>query len=167
MRRGSQGRGGAFVEERISGTGRFSIRRGRSMGDHLDMVADCRGEYAKMVTSIERLRMGAPARDGHGGTGGRPLAITYPEVGNLERFVDAMFDAKEPFRLWDPKMLRKRGQYSVPAVDLHGGSIINFEITPHMMRIYLGQESRGSAVLRLLANLQAHHSAQAECADLE
>lgn len=167
VRRGTKRPAGAFVEERMANTGRFSIRRGGPIEAHLGIVNACREDYGKMVTSVEKCRMGAPAQGGHAAFGGRPIAITYPEANNLAQLVDSMFNAKKPFRLWGLKMLRNRGQYSVPAVDLHEGSAINFEITPRMMRIYLRKGSRGSAILRLLTNLQAHYGAQAECDGLE
>lgn len=156
----------AFVEERIANTGHFSIKRGKSIKNHLDIVMSCKKEYGEMITNVEKCRMGAPDH-GHAAFEGRPLAITYPEASNLAQLIDTMFNAKKPFKLWGIKILRKEGQYSVPAVDMHEGSAINFEITSRMMRIYLEKGSRGSTILRLLTNLQAHHSAQAKCGDLE
>jgi len=157
----------AFVEERIVNTGYFSIKHGKSIKSHLDIVNDCKEEYRKMIAAVEKCRMGTHAQSGHEIFEGRPIAITYPKVNNLAQFIDNMFNAKKPFKLWGLKMLRNRGQYSVPAVDLHEGSAINFEITPSMMRIYLRKGSCGNTILRLLTNLQTHYSAQVKCSDLE
>jgi len=165
VRRGPKKPADAYVEERIANTGYFSIKHGKSIENHLDIVMDCKREYGEMITNVEKCRMGA-SQNGHAAFEGRPLAITYPEVGNLAQFVDTMFNAKKPFKLWGLKILRNEGQYSVPAVDLHEGSAINFEITPRMMRIYLEKGSCGNTILRLLTNLQAHYSAHAECGDL-
>ena len=65
------------------------------------------------------------------------------------------------------KVRRKDMQYSVPAVDLHDGSVINFEITPEAMRIYLSRGSCGNTVMRLLANMQIHYDVRTKCDDLE
>lgn len=167
MRKGPKKPADAFVEERIANTGYFSIKHGKSIENHLDIVMNCKKEYGEMITNVEKCRMGAPSQNEHVAFEGRPLAITYPEVNNLAQFIDTMFNAKKPFKLWGIKILRKEGQYSVPAVDLHEGSAINFEITSRMMRIYLEKGSCGNTILRLLTNLQTHYSAQTECSDLE
>lgn len=167
MRRGPKKPADAFVEERIANMGYFSIKHGKSIDNHLDIVEGCKSEYGKMITNVEKCRLGTSAQNGHEVFEGKPLAITYPEVGNLELFIDSMFNAKKPFKLWGLKMKRNEKQYTVPAVDLHEGSAINFEIMPHMMRIYLKKGSCGNTILRLLTNLQTHYSAQTECSDLE
>jgi len=167
MRKGPKKPIGAFVEERIANMGYFSIKHGKSIANHLDIVSDCKNEYKEMITNVEKCRMRTSSQNGYDVFEGRPLAITYPTVNNLARFVDTMFNAKKPFKLWGIKLLRKEGQYSVPAVDLHEGSAINFEITPYMMRIYLEPGSCGNTIMRLITNLQTHYSAQTKCSDLE
>jgi len=165
--RGSKRSLAGHVEERISNTGYFSIKRGMSIQDHLHIVGDCKDEYAGIVASAEKCRMGPALQDGSRTYGGRPIEITYPKVGGLARFVDTMFRATRPFRLWGIKIRRGDGYYSVPAVDLHEGSPIDFEITPEFMRVYTRKGGCGNTMLRLFANLQIHYSASARCEVLE
>jgi len=164
--RGSKAPDG-HVKVRISNTGHFSIKRGRSIQDHLHIVGDCKDEYAGMVASVEKCRMGITLRGGSRTYGGNPIEITYPRVEGLGRFVDTMFRATPPFRLWGIRIKREDGYYSVPAVDLHGGSPIDFEITPEFMRVYTRKGGCGNTILRLLTNLQVHYSASARCEGLE
>lgn len=165
--RGSKRARDGYVEERISNRGCFTIKRGRSIQDHLHIVEDCKDEYACMVASAEECRMGKVLQDGSWTYGGRPMEITYPRVKKLGRFVGALFRATQPFRLWGIGIKRDRDYYSVPAIDLHEGSPIDFEITPTFMRVYTRRESCGNTMLRLLANLQAQYSASARCEGLE
>ncbi|MDD9813578.1 MAG: hypothetical protein OXU37_04845 [Thaumarchaeota archaeon] len=165
--RGSRKSLDAHVGERISNTGYFSIKRGWSIEDHLHIVGGCKDEYAGMVGRVERFRMGETLRGGSWTYGGGPIEITYPKVRKLERFVDAMFSATWPFRLWGIKVRREDDYYSVPAVDLHEGSPIDFEITPTFMRVYTRRGSCGNTILRLLTNLQSQYSASTRCEELE
>jgi len=165
--RGSKKALDGHVEERISNTGYFSIKRGRSIQDHLHIVGDCKDEYADMVANVEKCRMGMTLQGGSRTYGGHPIEIMYPRVERLEQFVDTMFRATYPFRLWGIKIKRENDYYSVPAVDLHEGSPIDFEITPEFMRVYTRKGSCGNTILRLLTNLQTHYSASVSCEDLK
>lgn len=167
MSRGSKKSLAGHVEERISNTGYFSIKRGKSIQDHLHIVGDCKDEYADMVANIEKCRMGPTLQDGSRVYGGKPIEIMYPKVERLEHFVDTMFRATQPFRLWGIKVKRKDNYYTVPAVDLHEGSPIDFEITPTFMRVYTRKESCGNTILRLLAGLRARCGVSARCGELE
>jgi len=158
---------GGHVEERISNTGYFSIKRGRSIQDHLHIVGDCKDEYSGIVKNVEKCRMGEATRGGSRTYGGNPIEITYPKVEKLEPFVDTLFQATRPFRLWGIKVKREDDYYSVPAVDLHEGSPIDFEITPELMRVYTRKGSCGNTILRLLTNLQTHYSASVRCVETE
>ena len=74
-----------------------------------------------------------------------------------------VFSAARPFRLWGLESKLEDGYFSVAGVDLHTGSPMNFEITGDFMRVYLSAESRGSAVLRLLTNLQLYYGRGIAC----
>lgn len=167
MSRGSKRALAGRVEERISNTGHFSIKRGRSIQDHLHIVGDCKDDYAGMVANVEKCRMGLTLRNGSRTYVGKPIEIMYPKIEKLEQFVGTMFRATRPFRLWGIKIKREDDYYSVPAVDLHEGSPIDFEITPEFMRVYIRKGSCGNTILRLLTNLQIHYSASASCEELE
>ncbi len=167
MCRGSKKTPSTYIEERIANTGYFSIKHGKSIQDHLHMVNNCKDEYAKLITRVEKYGMGEQTINDAKFYGGKPIIITYPKIQKLEQFIDTMFNARKPFKLWGIKVKRKDFQYSVPAVDLHEGSAINFEITPEAMRIYLNKGSCGNTIMRLFTNLQIHYDARTKCDDLE
>ena len=52
-------------------------------------------------------------------------------------------------------------------MDIHTGDLMNFEIAPEMMRVYLYHVSRGSTVMRLLCNLQDIFGATVRCRKVE
>lgn len=164
--RGQKKKPDAHAEGRIPGTGRFCIRRGQSIRDYLHIVEGCKDEYAGIVARAERRRMGLTRRGGSRAYGGGPIEIMYPRVGGLGRLIDSMFGATRPFRLSGIK-IRRDSDYGVPAVDLHGGSPIDFEIAPTFMRVYTRRKSCGNTMLRIFANLQARHCAGARCEELE
>ena len=153
---------GPHAREQASRTGRLSIMAGMTIQDHLHTVRACRDEYAAIVAGVEGCGMGITERGGPREYGGRPIEITYPRVGDLARLVDAMFRAARPLYLWGIKVKREDDCYGVPAVDLHEGSPIGFEIAPDLMRVYSRRGACGNTILRVFASLQASHGAQCE-----
>lgn len=159
---------GQHVEDRISNTGCFAIRRGKSVKDHLDVVGECKDEYRDVVLRVEGNMLGVKSDGGSHELKGSPFVIRFPKkIPDLEAFIDAVFNSREPFRLWGVRQKISDGYYGVASVDLHEGSAINFEIADDMMRVYLREGSCGNTLVRLFTNLQLRHDARVKCEELE
>lgn len=84
------------------------------------------------------------------------------KVHDLEYFVGALFNAKEPFRLWAVPREVGVDEWEANAVDLHVGETLRLEITPHWLRVLLDQQTCGNTLARLVANLQHRFHAQTQ-----
>lgn len=159
---------GQHVEERINNTGCFAIRRGKSVEDHLHVVSGCKDEYRDVVLRVEGNMLGVRRDGGSYELKGNPFVIQFSKkIPNLEAFIDAVFNSREPFKLWGTRQKISDGYYGVASVDLHEGSAINFEIADDMMRVYLRKGSCGNTLVRLFTNLQLRYDTRIRCEELE
>jgi len=159
---------GQFVKEQISNTGCFTIIRGKSVEDHLHVVDGCKDEYKDVVLRVEDNMLGVKKDGGSYGIKGNPFVIKFSKkISDLERFIDKVFNSKEPFKLWGAKWEISNGYYSVLGVDLHEGSSINFEVADDMMRVYLYEGSCGNTLLRMFTHLQLRYDTRIECEELK
>lgn len=148
--------------------GRLAAGSGGSLHGHLRLVDEARALYAGTVRGIEGCRPGSMYSDGELDIVGSPVHIRICDpLRDVGAFIDRLFDSTRPFRLWGLKSEVDDGYYTVAGLDLHTASLMNFEIASNMMRVYLSGESRGSAVLRLLCNLQDIFGAAARCRRVE
>ena len=99
MARGTDETPGEHIEEHVSDTGYFAIKRGESIQDHLHMVKECKEDYKRLVMRIEECGMGKVTSDGARFYGGKPIIVSYQRIDGLGRFIDTLFNAKRPFRL--------------------------------------------------------------------
>ena len=92
---------------------------------------------------------------------GDVATITFgTEVEDLDRLVEGLFNAKEPFRLWAVPERVADGWYA-DAVDLHVGHPFRIDILPDRVRVLLEPETCGNTLARLLTNLQQRLDARA------
>ena len=162
--RGSGADPRGFVQDDVRSDGRFAVRRGRSVRDHLRLVDMCREEYAGAVAAVEERRIGAGERDGMMLAEGGPFDFEFSRsIEDLDAFMGGMFDMAAPFKMWGLKSAIQEDYFGVIAADLHAGARMHFDIAPDLMRVYLYKRGCGNTVLRLLTNLQLHHDAGTTC----
>jgi hypothetical protein len=85
------------------------------------------------------------------------------DVSDWNRYLSVIFNAKAPFRLWGIKSKVNEKVFRVLAVDMHTGHPVDFEITDHLIRMYLPNGSCGNVVLRLFVNLQRYFDSGINC----
>jgi hypothetical protein len=142
---------GAFV----MGQGDFSVAA--------SVVWNMVRRYEQWVRALEdRHRLSSRALEGSGVmVDGDVATIAFGrEVENLDRLVDGLFTAKEPFRLWGVPE-RTPGGWFADAVDLHIGHPLRMDILSDRVRILLEPETCGNTLARLLTNLQQRLDARA------
>ena len=119
-------------------------------------------QYVQTLESLHQLRV-APIEDIGLSLDGDVAVINFPRhVHDLEYFVGALFNAKEPFRLWAVPRQVAAHEWEANAVDLHVGQTLRLEITPEWMRVLLDQATCGNTLARLLTNLQHRFHAQTQ-----
>lgn len=129
------------------------------------VVARAADRYAAFVTGLEsghQLRF-AGAPDGATGIAlnGDVAVLWFDEaIRDVERVVDRLFAAKEPFRLWAVPRQVSEHEWEANAVDLHVGQPLRLEISPNRVRVLLGENTCGNTLARLLTNLQQHLDAR-------
>lgn len=146
---------GGTTKEAVNSQGDFASS-GDSFDTHVQFVRSVVGRYAAFVQQLEASALGWDALpdDGGGVPSGAPVGILFSEsVPDLDRFVDALFRAREPFRLWGKPSIVD-GVAEVEAVDLHVGQRLRFDIGQTWMRVYLERGGCGNTVARLISNLQ-------------
>ena len=144
--------------------GHLALRRGGSVQDHLHVVDQCKEEYSKAITGVEKERIYYRWKGGLGELHGNAFEFFFPnKAEDLDAFVERVFSATRPFQLWGLRQRMDDGRLKVLAVDLRAGSSVDFEIGHDMMRVYLFERGRGSIILRLLTNLQAYFDADTHC----
>ncbi len=146
-----------WVAEAISRDGRF-VARGDDFGFHQAIVQRVVGRYRGLVEAVElsALRW-VELPEGGARLEGAPLVLRFGErIVDLPVFLDRLFSAREPFRLWGIPEMTEDGVAEVEAVDLHVGQQLRFDIAPDWMRVYLFEGGCGNTVARLVSNLQHH-----------
>jgi hypothetical protein len=134
--------------------------RGTSFQSHLGLVTAVYRSYAAKIQQFEQqYAIGYTVTDGTRlKVDGEPLNIRFGQpIANLGVFVDSIFSASHPFRLWGVPNRIRDDLIRVAAIDLHVAHRVNFEITPNFMRIYLPKGSCGNTIARLYTNLQHHY----------
>ena len=159
---------GRPVEQRayddVHNDGYLALRLGRSVQDHLHIADQCKEEYSKIITGIEKERIYYRWKRGLGRLEGNAFEFFFPnKVEDLDMFVTRVFSTTRPFQLWGLRQRMDDGRIKVLAVDLHVGISVDFEIGHDMMRVYLFRQGCGNLILRLLTNLQAYFDADTYC----
>lgn len=122
--------------------------------------------YQSFITALEdRHRLTADRFDEQGlSLDGDVATITFPHEVDVERLVEGLFQAKEPFRLWAIPREVDDDDWVADAVDLHVGQPLRMEISPWNVRVLLEPDTCGNTLARLLTNLQQHLDARTELA---
>ena len=153
-----------FVQDDVHSTGRFTVKRGKSVQDHLQLIDACREEYAETIAGVEMRRIGMGETEGKMIAEGGQFDFKFSHsIDDLDTFIDRMFSATAPFRMWGLKSPIHEGYFGVIAADLHAGTRMHFDIARDLMRVYLYKRGCGNTVLRLLTNLQLHYDAGTTC----
>lgn len=139
----------------VTGQGDFSVEA--------SAVWTLVGRYERWVRSLEdRHRLSSRALQ-HSGIflEGEVATILFGrEVEDLDRLVEGLFTAKEPFRLWGVPERMADGWF-VDAVDLHVGHPLRIDVLSDRLRVLLEPETCGNTLARLLTNLQQRLDARA------
>lgn len=152
------------IQDDVTYDGYFSVKRGKSVQDHLHLVDACRDEYSKMVEHVEDTSIGVKAVDGRTLVEGKSFDFEFGSpIEDLDLFIDKMFNSTEPFKLWGLKSKVRDGYYKITAVDLHAGTPISFDVADNLMRAYLFKGNCGNTILRLFTNLQIHYDSRITC----
>lgn len=155
------------IQDDIHNTGYFSVKKGRSIQDHMQLVDIAKKEYRETVSRIEDDLIGVKTVDGKTMIDGDSFDFKFPDtVESLPSFLEMLFNSAQPFKLWGIKTKIHDDYFKILAIDLHTGSPVDFEISKDMMRMYLSKGNCGNIVLRLLTNLQIYHDSGTECIQL-
>lgn len=101
-------------------------------------------------------------------TFGSPITLRFSRpIPDLDYFLEQLFSAREPFRLWGLPRRFGENLAEVEAVDLHVGQRLRFDVAAEWMRVYLFKGGCGNTVARLAANLQRHFDGALSIGDQE
>ncbi len=145
------------VAEVISRDGRF-VAKGDDFGFHQTLVRGVVGRYRRFVEGVEHQALQWVELPGGGAQlQGAPVVLRFSQpIPDLELFLEQLFSAREPFRLWGIPEMTGEDSAEVEAVDLHVGQQLRFDITSDWLRVYLFEGGCGNTVARLVSNLQHH-----------
>jgi hypothetical protein len=156
----------SFSLDEVKWDGKITAR-GTSFQSHINLVNSIYRSYSEKVRGFEQrfsLRFEEPAANQphvHMTMDGEPLTITFSRpIGDLKKFMEAIFGGTDPFRLWGVPVSIGQNYFRVTAVDLHVTNRITFEIAPDFMRVYLPDGSCGNTIVRLYTNLQHYYDSQ-------
>ena len=149
----------AYCVDDIHCDGRLEAR-GTSIAAHLHLVNTIRDRYRRYVDRIESLyRVSSEAQ--HGTLSGRSatLRLSRP-VGDAAVLIDTIRSVAPPFRYWGAATTFSAAYSRMRVLDLSVGGLLDFEITPDFIRVFLPAGSSASTVIRLYATLQRHLDSQ-------
>ncbi len=156
------------VFDDITNTGYFSIKKGKSVQDHLQLVDIAKDRYFETLSCVEDQRIGFKEIEGRTLFEGKSFDFEFPKpIENLSLFLKNLFNSAYPFKLWGMKTKIQDDYFKIMAIDLHTGNPIDFEISSEMMRAYLFKGNCGNTILRLFTNLQMYYDSNIRCAQLE
>ncbi len=144
-----------FVLDELAYDGRFSARGGNSIDAYTSLIEITTKKYRNLIETIERNSLGIKEVEGRTLVQGRAFDFNFDrEIPNISLFLAILVNSKQPFRIWGLKNKLLNGVYQVFGVDLHTGDSIDMEISSHLLRVYLPENSCGNTILRLYTNLQ-------------
>jgi hypothetical protein len=149
---------GGFCKENISYFGRFTLMKGNSIDSHFNLLEKIKSDYARIINLIEsNYRFDIKREDKGLRFSGSPMYIDFvDEIENLEALSNTLFSGKLPFRLDGIVQRDNESFYRVFGIDLHSNDLVNFELTPNWMAIYLNHTSCGNVMTRLVTNMQTY-----------
>lgn len=145
------------AREAVNRMGKFAAS-GDSFELHLQFVSTVVNRYSALVTLCESRAVSwssLGSEDGGGNFAGGPIVVRFSRpVPDKAAFLDEIFSARAPFRLWGMPTISAAGVAEVEAVDLHVGQRLRIDVGDEWMRIYLETGGCGNTVARLVSNLQ-------------
>jgi hypothetical protein len=149
---------GGYCKENISNFGKFTLMKGNSIDSHFNIVEKIKNDYSKIIELIEtNYRLDLEKNGGGLTLSGGPIFIDFNnEFENIEGLINIMFSGKMPFRLSGIINKESDSFYSIYGIDLHSNDLVNFEISPQWIAIYLNHASCGNVVTRLVTNIQTY-----------
>lgn len=156
------------ITEFVSHDGRF-MAGGGDFSFHQTIVRRVVDRYRRFVEGVERHALRWEVfPEGGARPYGTPIALRFSHpITDLDYFLDQLFSAREPFRLWGLPRRDDDGMAEVEAVDLHVGQRLRFDITSDWLRVYLFEGGCGNSVARLVSNLQHHFDGALSIVDEE
>lgn len=149
---------GGYCKENISNFGKFTLMKGNSIDSHFNVVEKIKSDYSKIIKLIEtNYRLGTEMKGEGLILSGGPIFIDFnKELEDIEGLINTMFSGKMPFRLSGIINKESDSYYSIYGIDLHSNDLVNFEISPQWIAIYLNHTSCGNVVTRLVTNIQTY-----------
>lgn len=163
------GKNDCGVREDIQYDGRFIIKKGNSIDEHISLLNYVCDEYSKKMEMIEnkRIHMTQESHDKDSKLSGSAFEFNFTRhVNDWTKFLVKIFDSKPPFRIYGFINNVENGMYQILCVDMHTGDPLNIEIYDGVVRVYLPQHSCGNVVLRLFANMQRYFDSRMSCRQL-
>jgi hypothetical protein len=153
------------IKDEVNYNGRFTVKKGRSVGEHMVLVDNLKDDYVGAVKNVESYRIdGYKSDDGFSTIKGTPFEFEFTRnVEDWQPFLDRMFDAMRPFRIWGVRTKVRDGYHKVLGVDMHTGHRLDIELTDQLIRVYLPNPSCGNVIMRMFVNLQRAFDATAKC----
>lgn len=155
-----------FVLDDVKWDGKTTAR-GTDFESHHDLLTRLARLYGSNVEAIEkRYWLRTDPDDSAGRFLGEPITFRFgAPIPDVDRFCEALFSAREPFRLWGAPARSTDEMVRVHAVDMHIGAPLTFEICAGFFRLYVPAGTCGNSVLRLFANLQHYYDARVSAFD--
>ena len=146
---------GSHIISELDQRGRLKAA-GNSVSLHLQTVSEFLHGYKSFIEAIERVSIYTKQT---GELMGGPIVLEFPTpLRDFKGFVRALVSCKEPLKLWGLVNPIREDFVQIDGVDLHSGSRLRMDVTTAYLRVYLGPNSCGNTVARLLRNLQSHVS---------
>lgn len=157
----------SFSKDDLVFNGRFSVKAGHSIDDHIALVENSKSLYKEQMQLIEGYSLGTKHNMDGNLIEGKPFVFRFERgITDWTKFLEVFLNSATPFRLWGLENKIHNNYFQVLAVDLHTGHPLDLEISNQMMRVYLPKGSCGNAVLRLFVNLQHYLDSRITCDEI-
>jgi len=119
---------------------------------------------SRLLEAVENNHIIRAENKEHGGRShGGPVVIKFSRpVPDVEKFLNHVVNAKDPFRLWGHVRQTGHNAYKIDGVDAHNGDKVAIEMSSEWLRLYLYDEACGNTALRLFTNIQQYYDPAAE-----
>ena len=153
------------VVEDLYYSGRFSVVKGESIGDHVSLIEMVKKHYVDQIRTIEEHEIYGNCNTKS--VEGKPFDFCFKrKVDDWDHFLDQIVSPKNPFRILGIKNKIDNEFYQVLGIDIHTGHPFDIEVTNDFFRVYLPKGSCGNLVARLFVNLQRFFDSKISCPDI-
>ncbi len=163
----SQGDEPQFSSDDLTFEGILSVKRGKSIDDHIGLVDETKARYKQIIGDVEQYRLGTERVGDFAYLKGKSVDVYFErQIEDFDLFLSRLLDSKLPFRLWGIRQKITPDYYRVFALDLHTGHPLDLEVTRNLIRVYVPHGSCGNTVLRLYVNLQHFYDSRSKSEEL-